>query len=162
MARSNRQRNSGVARKRRLRARTLSCALLFAMAACSDDTGLRAFSSDGCSLFPDSSLISESDWCDCCFQHDIAYWQGGTRAERESADGLLRDCVLDKTGNSVLAGSMYEGVRLGGSPHFYSWYRWGYGWPYGRKYEALTSVEKNEAEVLLEAYFSQNGPQVCK
>lgn len=152
-----------IERKGRLRPGFSLClGLVLAVSACSDDAGLRAFSSDGCSLFPDSSLISESDWCDCCFQHDVAYWKGGTRTERESADRLLRDCVQDKTGNSVLARSMYEGVRLGGSPYFYNWYRWGYGWAYGRNYQALTLAEQDEAQVLLDAYFAGNGPQVCK
>lgn len=141
--------------------RALYFGLVFALSACSDDTGLQSFSSDGCSLFPDSSLISESDWCDCCLQHDVAYWKGGTRAEREIADRELRDCVQNKTDNSVLARSMYEGVRIGGSPYFYSWYRWGYGWAFGRNYQALTLDEQYEAQLLLDDYFESNGPQVC-
>ena len=49
--------------------------------ACSNETELSPFTSDGCSLFPDSSLINKDDWCECCFQHDLAYWKGGTKEE---------------------------------------------------------------------------------
>ena len=129
--------------------------------ACSTESELRAFSSDGCSLFPDSSLISESDWCSCCFEHDLAYWRGGTAAEREKADGVLRDCVTGKTGNEALGMMMYEGVRLGGSPHFYSWYRWGYGWGYERKYQALSPAEVETADNLVKKYFAANEVAAC-
>jgi hypothetical protein len=128
---------------------------------CNTESELRAFSSDGCSLFPDSSLISESDWCSCCFEHDLAYWRGGTEAEREQADSVLRDCVTGKTGNETLGSMMYEGVRLGGSPYFYSWYRWGYGWGYERKYQALSPAEVETADNLVKKYFATNEVAAC-
>ena len=87
------------------------------------DGELSDFTSDGCSLFPDSSLINSDDWCVCCLEHDIAYWKGGTEAERLAADQALRDCVIEKTGNKQLAEAMYVGVRMGGSPYFQTWYR---------------------------------------
>ena len=66
--------------------RQVSIVIVVALAgACSvGDTGLSAFSSDGCSLFPDRSLITAADWCSCCFEHDVAYWRGGT-----ASDGTL-------------------------------------------------------------------------
>jgi hypothetical protein len=131
------------------------------MTSCSTESELRAFSSDGCSLFPDSSLISESDWCSCCFEHDLAYWRGGTAAERERADSVLRDCVAGKTDNETLATMMHEGVRLGGSPYFYSWYRWGYGWGYERKYQALSPAEIETADRLMKEYFAGNEVTAC-
>ena len=121
------------------------------------DNQLSDFTSDGCSLFPDRSLINSDDWCDCCLEHDIAYWQGGTKAQRLEADRKLRDCVLRKTDNPVLADAMYQGVRLGGSPYFYNWYRWGYGWSYERKYQALTLKEQRMASDKLYNYFKQAG-----
>jgi len=117
---------------------------------------LSDFSSDGCSLFPDRSLINSDDWCECCLEHDIAYWQGGTHAQRLEADEKLRDCVLEKTGNQALAEAMYQGVRFGGSPYFYNWYRWGYGWSYERKYQALTLEEQRLVSDKLVKYFEQN------
>jgi hypothetical protein len=56
---------------------------------------------------------------------------------------------------------MYEGVHVGGSPYFYSWYRWGYGWDYERRYQVLTQSEVELADELLEDYFSNGSDQVC-
>lgn len=131
------------------------------VAACSSDSGLGSFTSDGCSLFPDSSLITKDDWCECCFTHDISYWKGGTYEEREAADARLRDCVREKTGNETLAVLMYEGVRFGGSPYFYNWYRWGYGWSYDRKYQALSPAERSRADELVQKYFDSIEKPVC-
>lgn len=124
---------------------------------------LSDFTSDGCSLFPNRSLINNDDWCECCVEHDIAYWQGGTKAQRLSADEKLRDCVLEKTGNQTLAETMYQGVRFGGSPYFYNWYRWGYGWNYERKYQTLTLEEQRMVSDRLIKYFekAQNGGLPC-
>ena len=117
---------------------------------------LSDFTSDGCSLFPDRFLIENIDWCDCCLEHDIAYWQGGTESQRQEADEKLRYCVLEKTGNRALAEAMYQGVRFGGSPYFYNWYRWGYGWSYERKYQALTLKEQRMVNDRLFKYFERN------
>lgn len=104
--------------------------------------GLRDFTSDGCSLFPDSDLRDRTQWCDCCLDHDLSYWRGGTAADRERADAALRECVLARTGDKPLAEMMFKGVRLGGHPAFPTWYRWGYGWDYGRGYRPLTEEEQ--------------------
>ncbi|MFK8027638.1 MAG: hypothetical protein AB8C40_06210 [Gammaproteobacteria bacterium] len=143
---------------------TFGLSLLFVLVtlvtACSSDSGLSPFTSDGCSLFPDASLITNKDWCECCVEHDIAYWKGGTEQQRERVDTALMRCVYKKTNDHVLANVMFEGVRFGGSPYFYNWYRWGYGWPYDRKYQALTEDEENQAQVFLETYRS-SGQSVC-
>ena len=122
---------------------------------------LSDFSSDGCSLFPDSSLINSDDWCGCCLEHDIAYWRGGTEEERLAADKTLRDCVLEKTGDEKLAEAMYLGVRMGGSPYFKNWYRWGYGWSYQRKYQALTEEEHLLAEQKLAEFYASKPDLPC-
>ncbi len=110
------------------------------------------FTSDGCSLFPDGTLNDRSRWCECCFKHDIAYWRGGTEDERKVADKALRACVLERTGNKALADMMYEGVRVGGSSAFPTWYRWGYGWEYGRGYKPLTEDERKQAAEMFARY----------
>lgn len=79
------------------------------LAACGNDSELSSFTSDECSLFPDSSVISNKDWCECCFQHDLAYWRGGTEKEREIADDKLKECVLERTGDKTLAKVMHDG-----------------------------------------------------
>jgi hypothetical protein len=143
---------------------TISLLPLLLIASChSGPKTLKDFTSDGCSLFPDRSLINNKDWCDCCLEHDIAYWQGGTEEQRLEADRKLRDCVLAKTGDTVLAEAMYQGVRFGGSPWFYTWYRWGYGWGYERKYGALTLEEQRLVSDKLVKYFKASAckPSPC-
>lgn len=121
-------------------------------AAAAHGPALKPFSSDGCSLFPDGTAKDRALWCGCCFTHDIAYWQGGTAAEREKADIALRDCVLERTKDKKIAETMYAGVRAGGHPVSVMWYRWGYGWPAGRGYQALTYAEKLWVDALLADY----------
>ncbi len=122
---------------------------------CSPSYKLQSFKSDGCSMFPDKSLIDSTTWCECCFEHDIAYWHGGTREERKSADLKFKNCILKKTNDQRLAELMYNGVRLGGSPYFPTLYRWGYGWTYSRGYKPLSPEEKKLVDKLLEEYFKK-------
>ena len=138
----------------------LSCVLL--TGGCASASGINAFTSDGCSLFPDGTLKDRTLWCDCCFKHDMAYWRGGSEDEREQADKALRACVLDRTGDKALSEMMYGGVRVGGSPVFSTWYRWGYGWKYGRGYKPLTEEEQKQAADMLDAYVQANPSGYCR
>jgi hypothetical protein len=97
---------------------------------CARTVRLKPFASDGCSLFPDGNARNGS-WCACCVEHDFAYWKGGPEGERRAADSALGACILARTGDSTLARTVYLGTRAGGSSYFPTWYRWGYGWPYG-------------------------------
>jgi hypothetical protein len=124
-------------------------------------SALRDFTSDGCSLFLDGNLEHRDLWCNCCFAHDIAYWQGGAQKERKQADEALRDCVFERTHNKALAVLMYDGVRTGGHPAFPTWYRWAYGWSYGRGYKALTEEEQQQARGKLEEYFKKYPSGYC-
>jgi hypothetical protein len=56
---------------------------------------------------------------------------------------------------------MYDGTRLGGSPIFPMWYRWGYGWPYGRGYQVLTAEERADSEERLREYFRAHPEGHC-
>jgi len=122
---------------------------------------LRPFFSDGCSLFPDGTAKDRALWCGCCFTHDIAYWRGGTAQERQKADSVLRDCVLERTKDKKLAEAMLLGVRAGGHPVSVMWYRWGYGWEPGRGYKPLTETEKSQAAALLGEYRTNNPGGYC-
>ena len=87
----------------------------------------KAFTSDGCSMFPDYR------WKDCCVKHDKIYWNGGSSSDRKDADMKLYRCVKEK-GYPFIAKIMYIGVRIGGHPLLpFSW-RWGYGYQYPYKY----------------------------
>ena len=56
---------------------------------------------------------------------------------------------------------MYEGVRFGGSPYFYNWYRWGYGWGFERTYQALTTEETALADLMMQEYEQGNSGFQC-
>ncbi|HAY47292.1 MAG TPA: hypothetical protein DCY55_13565 [Gammaproteobacteria bacterium] len=107
------------------------------------------FTSDGCSLFPDASFIGDSDWCSCCYIHDISYWMGGTAEQRLAEDAALKACVIEKTASKTLAFLMYQGVRVGGTPYLNTSFRWGYGWEYARKYQPLTALEQSQVDALI-------------
>ncbi len=124
--------------------------------------GLKPFSSDGCSLFPDGTITDRGKWCDCCLTHDIAYWQGGTKTDRKKADLVLHACVLARTQNKVLADTMYAGVRAGGHPAFPNWYRWAYGWQYGRWYKALSDAARASVQTRLNEYFRDHPNGYCE
>ena len=110
---------------------------------------LRPFTTDGCSLFPDGLPNHKNLWLECCIEHDKAYWQGGTYAERKTADRALSSCVA-QVNEPRIAKLMLGGVRVGGSPYWFSSFRWGYGWPYGRGYRPIGPEERALAEKLLE------------
>lgn len=130
-------------------------------AICSAEDQLHPFATDGCSLFPDRSLISPADWCKCCLAHDLAYWRGGSSDERLKADQELKLCVSKATGNEPLAELMFAGVRLGGGPYFFTSYRWGYGWAFGREYKSLTPEEEKKVSVLEKEYLATNPALSC-
>ena len=86
------------------------------------------FTTDGCSFWPDDG------WVQCCVEHDIAYWCGGSADDRERADEGLRDCVARDHG-ATLGEMMYLGVRVGGIPWQPFPWRWAYGWECCRGYD---------------------------
>ncbi len=91
---------------------------------------LTEFSTDICSRFPDGLPGKLPKWRDCCIEHDIYYWLGGTKEQRKRADTKLAHCVANKGGRTldIIGKGMYVGVRLGGAPWFNLSYSWGYGW----------------------------------
>ncbi len=112
---------------------------------------LKPFTTDGCSEFPNGTLQQKDLWLKCCIAHDKKYWAGGTYDERLQADRELRTCV-ESVGEPAIAALMLAGVRVGGAPWLNTPFRWGYGWPYGRGYQALTPEEKEHARKLLEQF----------
>lgn len=104
---------------------------------------LAPFVSNGCSVFP------EGDTFACCYVHDMAYWAGGTIADRRRADLSLHQCVVDVTGrNYVASGVMYAAVTIFGLPGVPTRVRWGYGWGDSRQvsYNALTAAERTQLD----------------
>lgn len=136
------------------------CFLVFALlptlllSACATSGALKPFATDGCSLFPDGLPNHKNLWLQCCIAHDRAYWLGGTRRERQAADKALRACVA-QVNEPHIARLMLDGVRVGGSPYWPTPFRWGYGWPYGRGYRAVSAEELHLAEKQLGESTSQ-------
>ena len=94
-------------------------------AATGQEMPAHAFTTDGCTWWPDD------DWVSCCIQHDFSYWCGGTTAQRKKVDAELKACVT-KSGHPGHARTMFMGVRWSGHPLMPFPWRWGYGhtWPY--------------------------------
>ncbi len=114
-------------------------------------TELAPFSTDGCSAFPEGTFEQQSLWFDCCISHDLAYWKGGSFAQRQQADRELEACV-SQLGEPDIAQLMYHGVRIGGTPHIPAPFRWGYGWPFLRGYKALDDAEKQQVHQRLQEF----------
>ncbi len=124
--------------------------VLASLVSCTSPTNpqLNPFTTDGCSRFPDGTRDNNTLWQHCCTAHDVAYWQGGTREQRRTADFALRECVI-ATGEMTIANLMLAGVWIGGPPYFPTSFRWGYGWPYPRGYAALDGEAREMVEGLL-------------
>ena len=86
---------------------------------------------------------------------------GGSSEERLKADQKLKACVSKATGNEPLAEIIFAGARLGGGLYFYTSYRWGYGWVFGREYKSLTSEEEKMVSVLEREYLAANPDLSC-
>ena len=126
----------------------LGCLIANTLTVLADE--LAPFTTDGCSLFPNGNPQHKSLWLQCCIQHDMAYWKGGTRPERLAADLALEQCV-NNLGEPEIARIMLAGVRAGGTPYLPSSYRWGYGWSLQRGYQALNPDEKLQVETRLQS-----------
>jgi hypothetical protein len=87
-------------------------------------------------------------WLFCCSSHDLAYWQGGTAPQRVAAGQQLKQCV-EQAGEPSIAVFMLAGVHVGGTPYLPTKFRWGYGWPYSRDYQATSPEEQRQIKSLL-------------
>jgi len=85
------------------------------------------FFTDGCTGWSDKVIHQ------CCLEHDMDYWCGGSREDRRQADNRLRKCAENTYGeeSGPFLGWMIEaGATAGGSPHMRTSWRWGYGHEY--------------------------------
>jgi len=77
--------------------------------------------SDGCSVprIARGFLPEEQgETRQCCVRHDEAYYYGGSREERQEADGRFSACLLAAGVPPWLARVYYLAVRVGGHPRF--------------------------------------------
>lgn len=105
---------------------------------------LRPFSTDGCSLAPNGipKLLLDS-WVECCIEHDVKYWPGGTLDDKNRADLELKECISN-TGSPRVAELYYITVSTLTGAMVPATYRWGYGWEKKRDFRPLTSWETKQ------------------
>lgn len=86
-----------------------------------------AFSSDGCTMWPDKT--DGKDIYPACFLHDLKYWAGyaGEDVERLAADAELMIDVARIRQSTKMAETMFHGVRIGGSDKLKLSFSWGFG-----------------------------------
>lgn len=138
---------------------TIVC-LFFLIAPTLASETIAPFFFDGCSSVPEGTKDDPNLWCECCLEHDLKYWKGGTWVDRRNADLEFKDCVSDMSGNDALGLMFYLGVRVGGSPYYKTDYRWGFGWDFGRGYKRLTKAEAADAKEKALAWF-EDEPDIC-
>jgi hypothetical protein len=108
------------------------------------------FSSNGCSGFREATFFT------CCFVHDFAYWSGGGRRERSSADHALRRCVQDIGRDYVRSYIAFVMMRLSlGSGAFVN-DGWGRAWT-GTKRGRFTALSPDERRIV-----DESRRQVCQ
>jgi hypothetical protein len=98
-------------------------------------------------VYPEFKALVER----AAYEHDLAYWVGGTESERLEADTRFRDALCPDV-YPKLAKLYYDGVRKFGRVP--AWWRWGYGWPDGRD---GSDVPRDVRLTLIE---NQRGKQV--
>lgn len=120
-----------------------------AKAMAANDT-LVPFQTDYCTGVPEGVPGNPTAWKNCCLMHDMFFWAGGDRQDRDAADVGLRQCVADK-GYPRIAWIIYEGVRLGSySPIKFENKKWNFGWKDRPEHQKLTSedIDKIEKEIF--------------
>ncbi len=120
-----------------------------AQAIASNDT-LVPFQTDYCTGIPEGVPQNRTAWKNCCLMHDMLFWSGGDKADRDEADLGLKECVEDK-GYPKIAWVIYHAVRLGSySPIKFENKQWNFGWPARPIHQKLTSqdIDQIEKEIL--------------
>ncbi|MFZ4715179.1 MAG: hypothetical protein ACOYL6_15765 [Bacteriovoracaceae bacterium] len=130
--------------------------LLFLIATNVQAYTLVGFETDYCTAFKEGTKENPKAWQDCCLEHDLYYWAGGTIEDRNRADHRLHNCVYNK-GYPTYAIAIYEGVRLGHYSPIKSKFAWNYGWLGKKQYLPLTEEERNVVEkTILKYNYPQN------
>jgi hypothetical protein len=118
----------------------------FATLAATDVAGdLKAFVTDGCSVFPEGTSEDQRLWLNCCTDRHYAYWQGGTYKARLAADLVFRQCVATVREKDMTL-LMLSGARVGGSTFFPTAFRWAHEWPYPKFYAPLNQDQLKQIE----------------
>lgn len=117
---------------------------------------LKSFETDGCTMFLDGTRKEPGLWRNCCVDHDLRFWFGGSQEDMDAADLRLKSCV-DKVAGATWANLIYTGVRTGHHSPIKNKTQWSWGWTEKRKNIKLTS---DEIAVIKMELKSLNLPQV--
>lgn len=108
---------------------------------------IRQFKTDYCTNFPEGTKEDPELWKHCCLTHDMFFWAGGNKADRDMADLDLKACIT-KTGATRIAELMYRGVRAGSySPIKYPDKMWNNRWLERDTFQTLTPQDIEEIEM---------------
>ena len=102
---------------------------------------LKPFKTDFCTYFPEGTLENPNLWKQCCFDHDLRYWFGGSSEDMLLADSKLKTCVTARAG-SFYGNLMYYGRRAGHFSPIKNEHKWSWGWSEERELSPLQSHEK--------------------
>ncbi len=111
------------------------------------------FTTDRC------SVVSDLDQSACCIKHDWAYWKGGPKEDRRTADAEFFNCIWETSKFPILAPIRWLGVRIGGKK-FWRVPRiaWNYGWKdFEWRDEDGPITEASQRPVLLKALKKAEG-----
>jgi hypothetical protein len=134
---------------------TLLCTLTLASAV-QAEIKLKPFETDGCTMFIDGTPKEPGLWKNCCIEHDLRYWFGGSTEDMDATDLRLKSCV-EKIAGATWANLIYTGVRTGHHSPVKNKTQWNWGWTEKREYKKLTP---EEIVVIKEELLNLNLPQV--
>lgn len=119
----------------------LAVVLIFTSFQAFSHESLDAFETDYCTNYPEGTRAEPELWKHCCLIHDMYFWVGGSKDDRDVADLDLKSCI-EATGAHKIAKLMYYAVRAGShSPVKYPKRKWNNGWNDGRKDRALSAQD---------------------
>jgi hypothetical protein len=123
--------------------------ILFLISLSAFSSELKPFYTDLCTFFPEGTRLEPKLWEECCVQHDLVYWAGGSKDQQNLSDKELKQCVTNKAGK-MWGNLMYRGVRMGHLSPIKSEMKWGHGWGDDRSFKTLDSEETDTIKILLQ------------
>lgn len=110
---------------------------------------LKPFFTDGCTMFIDGTKDQPTLWRNCCVEHDLRYWFGGSSKEMDDTDLRLKSCVT-KVAGAKWAKLIYMGVRTGHHSPIKNKTQWNWGWSKKRNNAPLNPDEISYVKSELE------------
>lgn len=119
------------------------------------ESKLKAFETDGCTMFLDGTPRQPGLWRSCCVEHDLRYWFGGSQQDMDQTDLRLKACVQTIAGEQW-ARTIYAGVRAGHYSPIKNKSAWNWGWTFKREKISLNQEEIKIAQAELKQLRLEN------